>query len=1043
MDICFPQGRPQLSAQALSVWAKSVYRDPLDQRYLQLWQHMEDTGAIASWVWDDFIADDVKTLIAEDVGSLSAARNLYIFVSTIHDVGKASPAFEVQVSWLADKTIAENLVIRPIIAKDPRRSEYRHELVGYASVQEWLLSQCRSSGDARLAHGIASIVAGHHGTSITGAKRDLLKRYDAEDFIGDDTWRLVRYEMLDWAADLTDFRSVYESMGDRPMRRRSQILITAMVIIADWIASNDRLFPLNESSMDEDRCDPMKRAAKAWHMLRLPQPWHASASDQSPDEMFAARFDLPGARLRPVQREAVRMAQAMEQPGLMIIEANMGEGKTEAALIAAEILASRFHCGGVYYALPSQATVNAMFTRVLDWIGHLPAEDRQTVGSLFLAHGKSELNDKYEALRERWLDDGSRLDADFSGISLAGYVDGDVGAGKDAEREYDALQAVVNSWLTGRKRGNLSDFVVGTIDQILMAGLRSKHVVLRHLALAGKVVILDEIHSNTAYMNVYMETILSWMGAYGVPVIMLSATLPQDRRRAFLQAYRDGAKSSLAVEPLEARAGGIGTKPLTRMRFRKRPRTPETDLSSAAFGSGLTNPDVALDLRYPLLSLSTADRACESVSPASSGRSTDIRVSLIGDDDASLLALLQDRLREGGCAVVIRDTVARAQHAYDFLREHLGSHMDVGLAHSRFLAFDRARIDRELIHRYGKHGDPSRRSGIIVATQVVEQSLDVDFDLMVTDIAPIDLILQRAGRLHRHHRGDGECDRPRALREAELIITGVEWKENAAPAFMGNVERVYPRYLLMRSLAVLGITPVLNGSMNVPDDIPRLVQTVYGPELVCPETWRDGDAGERHAKDVLDAAIEESQCAARQFRILQPQRDREPFMLDDWLSSGVSDPDSPGVAKERDARAGVRESEDSFEVIVLHKNRNGDLDLPSWGDFGDSSPLPNGIGAPSRRQVRDMLSCTIALSRSSLAYLDLDSVIAALEESTPPRWYEYMQQSRDLRGQLLVVLDQKGHAEYPIRIHKKNGETITMLHLRYSTMRGLEASIDE
>jgi CRISPR-associated endonuclease/helicase Cas3 len=1046
MSVHFPAGRPALSEQALSIWAKSVYQDRSfsDDRYLQLWQHMEDTDEISLHVWDEFVPDSVKMLIAEDVGDVETAKELYRFVAAVHDVGKASPAFEVQSKQFAVRVRESHLRINPSIDGDQYRSQYRHELVGYAAMQEWLESQGLRSGAGTLAHGIASMVAGHHGTSLTDEKYELLEKYCAPQYVGDQSWSTVRDELLNWAADVTCFRKTLRSMKDRPLRRRTQILLTSMVIIADWIASDTRLLPLNASESDEICFNSERRAAVAWRMLRLPKPWRPVEGSQSPDEIFAARFNLPGARLRPVQREAARLARTMDQPGLMIIEANMGEGKTEAALIVAETLAARFHCGGIYYALPSQATVNAMFTRVLDWIGRLPAESRGTVGSLFLAHGKNELNDEYEALRERWFDDGRQLDEDFVGQQLVGFFDGDRQNDETIAQDQDGMQAVINTWLTGRKRGNLSDFVVGTIDQVLMAGLKSKHVVLRHLALAGKVVILDEIHSNTAYMNVYMETVLSWLGAYGVPVIMLSATLPQERRQAFLKAYQVGANAAQTVESAQVQSrspnGGI-RKPPPRRQWGSA-ATVQAETVSDNRDDTLTMSD-GLDLRYPLISLATANKVYEPLSPEPSGRFTDIHVQLLDDDDVSLIELLRDRLKEGGCAVVIRDTVTRAQQTYDMLHGAMGSDMDVTLAHSRFLAFDRARIDRDLIRQYGKHGDPLHRTGVVIATQVVEQSLDVDFDLMITDIAPIDLVLQRAGRLHRHHRGNDECERPRLLREAQLVITGVtDWQTQAAPEFAKGLERVYPRYLLMRSLASLGIEPGKASVMNTPKDIPRLVQTVYGEGCICPKAWREGEQGEKAAETRLEDTRASSERDAGNYRIFNPQNASYPFTLDNWLRNNVADPDTPGKAKERSARTGVRESEDSFEVIVLQRHEDGALCLPTWGDFDKATPLPIGNGVPSRQQVRDILSCTISLSLSSLAYQDLDAVIAALECDASAQWWTYTQQDRSLRGQLLVTLDKGGNAELPITIQRKDGAIMKTLKLHYSMVKGWQANVE-
>lgn len=1066
----FPQGRPGLSRRALSIWAKTVYRGQVDDdRYLRLTQHLSDTGETALHVWDEFVADDIKAMLADDIGSRQMARELYRFIASIHDIGKASPAFVVQSERFADEARRTGLRIDPIVAVDRERSSYRHELAGYVAVLEWFCRQGFPVSSGTFAYDVACVVAGHHGTSLTDEKKNLvdsLTNYRMVKFLGDDAWNEVRNELLDWVANATESFPTLCSLRNRPIRRRTQIIMTSLVVVADWIASDSRLFPLNEGTSDEISFDPVRRADRAWRMLRLSEPWHAHTSGLSPDEMFADRFSIPGAHLRPVQREAARLAQTMESPGLMIIEANMGEGKTEAALIAAEILAERFHCGGIYYALPSQATVNAMFSRVLSWISRLPVGNRLGTASLYLAHGKNELNNDYERLREQWFDDGGCLDGDPGwNVPSVGIVDTDDGDGFWSRRrnsvygDHTALQAVVNSWLTGRRRGNLSGFVVGTIDQILMTGLKSKYVVLRHLALAGKVVILDEIHSNTAYMNVYMTTVLSWLGAYGVPVIMLSATLPQERREEFLRAYRDGARAANAVESMDsgmtqARTGNAATETEllprrssglpSRMPSRGRVSAlPHRDHPRKGIVQTAVDGANAVDLRYPLISLATASRVHEPSTPDPSGRAIDIDVSMLEDDDDVLIRTLREKLRDGGCAVVIRDTVSRAQSTYQMLRQEMGRDADIMLAHSRFLACDRARIDRELLARYGKHGPQALRTGIVVATQVVEQSLDVDFDLMITDIAPIDLILQRAGRLHRHHRGDGECDRPEPLREAALVITGIaKWSPGDPPEFAPGICNVYQRCLLMRSLSALGIEPGQTRHVNIPGDIPRLVQAVYGRDPICRESWRQGQHGEIESMAAMEEDMRSSRDTASRFRIFQPQYADQPFDLNNWLREGVSDPEAPGVGTERAARAGVREGEDSFEVIVLQQH-DGELSLPAWGDFSDEEPLPNGMASLNRRQVRDILSCSISLSRTSLGYLNLDSVIGAMEAAVPDLWYDYMQTDRSLAGQLLVALNDQGNAVYEIPKKNDDGAIIgyTALTIHYSKEKGWQADV--
>ncbi|WP_455771110.1 CRISPR-associated endonuclease Cas3'' [Streptomyces halstedii] len=514
--------RGRLGPAALTVWAK---HDRPTDGWLPLWQHMTDSAAVAGRLWDEWVPRSIRKQVADVLpGGADDARRLAVWLAGTHDIGKATPAFACQVEGLAANMTKAGLEVPPQKRLGEDRRMAPHGLAGQFLIQEWLVE--RHGWTGRAAGQFAVVAGGHHGVPPghsqihdLGLHPELLRTPGTTE----PAWRRVQGELLDACAEAYGIRQRLGDWRHVKLPQTVQVLLTALVIVSDWIASNPDLFPYFPEDVPRT---PEERVSAAWRGIQLPAPWDPRLPEGTPGEMFAARFDLPmGAGMRPVQEAAVRLARSMDEPGLMVIEAPMGEGKTEAALAAAEIFAARSGAGGCFVALPTRATGNAMFPRLLRWLERLAEGQRHSV---FLAHAKAALNDEYVGL----------LRAAGSGGVRAVELDGPAGA-RRASRDSDPSRAdlIAHQWLRGRKKGMLSSFVVGTIDQLLFAGLKSRHLALRHLALAGKVVVIDEVHAYDAYMNVYLERVLSWLGAYRVPVVMLSATLPATSRRSLIEAY--------------------------------------------------------------------------------------------------------------------------------------------------------------------------------------------------------------------------------------------------------------------------------------------------------------------------------------------------------------------------------------------------------------------------------------------------------------------------------------------------------------------------
>ncbi len=665
------------------------------------------------------------------------------------------------------------------------------------------------------------------------------------------------------------------------------VQITGLVILADWLASQEH-FLARQLSVVPRIASPAVVAAhleslapRAVDLLAEAGLGRATLHRLEFGELFPYS---PNALQRSLIEE---LFPRIDSSGLLVVTAATGDGKTEAALVAASVLAEASGAGGFFFALPTMATSDEMYRRVRAFADAFAAGPTPVT----LLHSMSWLNEDYEQRCAAGVGDGLLVSAD----------------GADGRASWTEAP----QWLRGRKRGLLAGLAVGTVDQALVAALTTKHNALRLLGLSGKVFIVDEAHAYDEYMQALLARLLGWLGAFGCPVVLLSATLPSARAAALVSAYRQGS-------------GSVDGE-VSRLRY------PGWLFVPAAAGREV---------------VAISDKAHEDVVAA---RRIRLRVELVPvqhrpgnevdkcDRRSVLRQLLAPIHEEGGHVAVVCNTVGDAQRTYAALKEWAGDTVTVELLHSRFPARQREEITRSIVGRLGRNG---RRVGttIVVATQVVEQSLDLDFDLVVSDLAPLALLLQRAGRCHRHSRPG----RPHWTAEPRLIVLDPHGDDGyRAPPQWG---RVYHRYLLAATRQAL--LELDGGVVDIPEMVQPLMERVYpvDSEAVEDELRRDfGDyVAEGRAKETMATYV----------RI--PPAD------------SLNDLSALSTREVEEADATTRLGADSARVLCCYLDRESG----QWLDPGRTRPLPaRGTGSAGRFQagdVRDILRETVPAPASLL-----------------------------------------------------------------------------
>ncbi len=914
-----------------------------EQLWLPLMMHLADTAAVGALLWDRWLSSGVKRNIASNMlfnrsedacaEKEASARSLFIFLCAAHDLGKATPAFQskdARISYAGTSEQCERDE-RDDACKDLDEAIFtRLKRVGFlcpeeipnrmktphAMCSQVLLTEIAGKG----VKNIAAILGAHHGkpqdSEPDGSDSWPLNYYGSKN---KEYWKDAQRALCDWALRLSGFDS-YEHL---PVPNQvAAVEVCGLLIMADWISSNDYLFPYIHLDDEFDIAKSRTRAVRGFEKLGLTHRWQplddlgfSSSVGQYYRQRF--EFDAPNA----LQKKIIEIARNQSEPGIMVIEAPMGYGKTETALAAAEILAERSGRTGVFFALPTQATSNGIFPRLESWVRHF---NDSRCHSIELFHCRAEFNDDWKAIKE----------ADEFAQTKSEY-----GNGRNSEDENDDT-LIVNDWFSGRKKSMLADFVVGTVDQLLMGAFKQKHVMLRHLGLANKVVIIDECHAYDAYMSVYLHRILEWLGKYGVPTIVLSATLTSDKRREFIELYT-GCKACLSKEEAEL-----------------------YDVEQ------IQKPEWITSRAYPLVTYSNKkDEVCSEVIPSDDYQTT-IDIEKLCDENIEIK--LAELMKNGGCAGIIVNSVRRAQAFSRRMREIYGDDKVV-LFHSRFLMPDRAEIEKNIKEMLGKPSEKTHRPDfkIVIGTQVLEQSLDIDFDVLFTDLAPMDLLIQRMGRLHRHHRS-----RPELLKTPKCFVLGCEGDGRRAS------KTIYGNYLLMRTEALLP------NQMVLPDDISQYVEDTYRENTVI--SGIDAEAYQKAYKQYQDG-MDRKRDRARAFRISAPNIGKRRSTLEGWLSRDGGDADE---------RAAVRDISESIEVSFVQELDDGCLHLM---DENQTSVSRN--ETPSDETAREILKYSLELPLGATS--NLENTITALEHCAEnvSRW----QKSRWLKGNLFIILDKTGH----------------------------------
>ncbi|BFL72552.1 CRISPR-associated helicase Cas3' [Anaerococcus nagyae] len=904
-----------------SLWAKKQDTNG-NFEWMPLYIHLSDTQKVSSLLWEHWLSDSQKNIVINSIanGDENIAKNLVMFLGACHDIGKATPAFQIKKGFAnsndLDKILKEKLEQAGFFGISninlPSMNKSHHSIAS-----EYILYRYGVKED------IGSIVGAHHGKPVddfTTIKNQIA--YESNYYQEEKStnpiyqkWEQIQKYFFSWALNSSGF----ENIDDLPeINQVGQVILTGLLIMADWIASNTKYFPLF-SIYDSIDFNLEKRAEEGFAKWFKTELWQADYNFDY-KESFNKRF---GFYPNKHQERFIETILDTNDPGIFIFEAPMGMGKTEAALYGVELLAQKKGASGLFFALPTQATTNGIFPRVNKWLESLVADFDDSL-SLRLIHGKAYLNEDFQKLAKN-----INTDANYE----------------------DHPSVIVNEWFSGKKSAILDDFVVGTIDQFLLLSLKQKHLFLRHLGFSKKVIIIDEVHAYDAYMNQYLYQALRWMGAYNVPVIILSATLPAEKREELIKEYLIGK--------------GIKT------------RKQKHDRQIAAFTYPLITYNDGSVIKYE-------DKF---------GKTSKKKIEVIRKEEDNLIKLISSLYKQGGNIGIIVNTVKKAQDLAKVVEENFGND-SFELIHSRFIDTHRIKKEEELLKQIGKNASrPDKK--IYIGTQVIEQSLDIDFDVMITELAPIDLILQRIGRLQRH-----DIKRNEYYKKPTLYVIGTSEKLE----FDEGSSFIYSSYLLTRSQYFL------SNEIIIPDDLSKLVQKIYSDEDI--KLDKNLDSVYKNFRNEHLRLIERQKEKAKVFRIGNPDTD---FLEDEgetiigWLNN------SNEVNTEEAAFAQVRDTKETIEVIALQENKNG------VGLFGYDNYIYEKMDDPHISKL--IAANTLKLPQILTENYNINKTINFLEKYN----LEYLPKFQDsawLKGSLGIIFNENGFFEigdYILKYSNKYG----------------------
>jgi CRISPR-associated endonuclease/helicase Cas3 len=747
-----------LSAPFVSFWGKARPSEGSAVGWHPIAYHSLDVAACVERILM------VRPLARRQAGRIlradpDEATALLISLAALHDIGKFATSFQAKRPDLWPAALGD--------APEEIPTTY-HTRDGFCLWTESLSERTGPGlwgGDAFSLTRIVQSVMGHHGRPVAiDLHRDVLSK------IFDPAGRSAAEQFADVVQIPLESRPlVTERLRDRDVCRATW-WVAGLITTADWIGSNEAAFPYT-AAMEND---PELRAY--WEVARQRAEGAVRTAGLEPPAPAARRtfVELTGRMEAPTP--AQRWASQVSLPGgptLFVLEDVTGSGKTEAAQILVHRLMAAGRASGAFWAMPTQATANAMYERQSNALHALFDERSPQRPSLVLAHGNA------------------RMHEGFRGTVIRNP--GPERASAEADDPDVTSEVACSAFLANSSRAALmADVGSGTVDQAILAILPSKFNTMRLFGLAEKVLVLDEIHAYDAYMAEELKALLRFHAELGACVIALSATLSSKLMAELIDEWRYATAQS------------------------KRPLEPVLPVSA-----------------YPLATLVAGDgTVTQSPIEATSWSRRTVAVRQLHDQETVIERLLL-AAQAGAAAVWIRNTVDSCREGAAILRARGAA--DVAVFHARFAQVDRQRREDDVRARFGPSENSKRAGSILVATQVVEQSLDLDFDVMVSDLAPVDLLIQRSGRLWRHAFRWGRPGGP----APELLVLSPPFEKDPPNDWLDDLlpgtKWVYQDAgVLWRTLRALGS----HGSIDAPDGLRDLIRQVYDDEF-CPPSLQE------------------------------------------------------------------------------------------------------------------------------------------------------------------------------------------------------------